>query len=353
MSYTNGLDDPSAFFNTVLYTGNETVRAITFDGNSDLAVDWIWLKSRSISGNHHLYDSVRGTQKHLRSNLDSAEGTNGGTDGVTAFSSNGVTIGTNTASNDDGETFVGWGWKAGTSFTNDASSTSVGTIDSAGSVNTDAGFAIISYTATGSAETIAHGLGTTPGFIITKRRDSADSWFVWNKTFSATQYLSMDTTNAVASASTVFGTLPTSTVYSTGGGGGTGTDGGTYISYLFAEKQGYSKFGKYTVSSGENNFIYLGFKPAFLIVKQTEASGNVNWGMFDDKRPGFNNANSFLYANTNAAEDSSNSHTIDFVSNGLRLRANTVGVNPGKDYVYFAFAAEPFVTSTGVPATAR
>ena len=111
MAYTT-IDDPSAYFNSLIYTGNVTVRALTFDGNSDLAVDWIWLKSRSISGNHHLYDSVRGTQKHLRSNLTSAEGTNGGTDGVTAFSSNGVTIGTNTASNDDGETFVGWGWKA-------------------------------------------------------------------------------------------------------------------------------------------------------------------------------------------------------------------------------------------------
>jgi len=350
MAYTE-IDDPSAFFQTTLYTGNGGTQSITNTGNSDLQPDFVWVKERNGATKHYLFDSVRGVEKSLHSHSADDELDNSNT--LTAFNSDGFSIGNLGEMNTSSDTYVAWQWKAGTSFTNDASSTSVGTIDSAGSINTTAGIAIISYTATGSAETIAHGLGTTPGLIITKRRNGSDSWFFWNDTFSATQYLSMDTTNAVLTASTVFGTLPTSTVYSTGGGGGTGTDGGTYISYVFAEKQGFSKFGKYTVSSGENNFIYLGFKPAFLIVKQTETGGNVNWGMFDNKRPGFNNANSFIYANTNAAEDTSNSHTIDFVSNGLRLRANTVGVNPGKDYIYWAVAAEPFVSSGGVPATAR
>ena len=352
MAYTT-IDDPSAYFNSLIYTGNVTVRALTFDGNSDLAVDWIWLKSRSISGNHHLYDSVRGTQKHLRSNLDSAEGTNGGTDGVTAFSSNGVTIGTNTASNDDGVTFVGWGWKAGTSFTNDASSTGVGSIDSTGSVSTDAGFSIISYTGTGSIGTVAHGLGAVPKMILFKNRSRASNWLVYHEAIGNTHNLYLDATNEKGDRADTFNdTSPTSSVF-TVGTADLNVSGDSIIAYCFADVQGYSKFGEYTVSSGENNFIYLGFKPAFLMVKQTETGGNLNWGMFDNKRPGFNNANSFVYANSNAAEDTSNAHTIDFVSNGLRLRANTVGVNPGKNYIYMAFAESPFVTSTGVPATAR
>jgi len=352
MAYTD-IDDPTEYFGTTLYTGNETVRAITFDGNSDLDVDWIWLKSRSSSGNHHVYDTVRGTQKHLRINLTNAEGTNGGTDGVTAFGSNGFTVGANTGSNQSGVTFVGWGWKAGTSFTNDASATGIGTIDSTGSVNTDAGFAIISYTATGSAETIAHGLGTTPGLIITKRRNGADSWFVWNKTFSATQYLSMDTTNAVGSASTVFGTLPTSTVYSTGGGGGTGTNGGTYISYLFAEKQGYSKFGSYTGNgNADGTFVYTGFKPAWTMIKRT--SGADNWVIDDGTRSPFNLMENTLYANLSNAEYTSNLYGIDFLSNGFKIRDDDGNYNSsGGSYIYMAFAENPFVTSTGVPATAR
>jgi len=359
MAYTD-IDDPTEYFGTTLYTGNETVRAITFDGNSDLDVDWIWLKSRSSSGNHHVYDTVRGTQKHLRINLTNAEGTNGGTDGVTAFGSNGFTVGANTGSNQSGVTFVGWGWKAGTSFTNDASGTGIGTIDSTGSVNTDAGFAIISYTATGSAETIAHGLGTTPGLIITKRRNGADSWFVWNKTFSATQYLSMDTTNAVGSASTVFGTLPTSTVYSTGGGGGTGTNGGTYISYLFAEKQGYSKFGSYTGNgNADGTFVYTGFKPAFTLIKRTDSTTGGSWILFDNKRGAnvINPVDVVLAASNNATEsDWGTTYDCDYLSNGFKWRhdgsSGYVNVS-GANYTFYAFAENPFVTSTGVPATAR
>ena len=351
MAYTT-IDDPSAYFNSLIYTGNVTVRALTFDGNSDLAVDWIWLKSRSISGNHHLYDSVRGTQKHLRSNLDSAEGTNGGTDGVTAFSSNGVTIGTNTASNDDGETFVGWGWKAGTSFTNDASGTGIGTIDSAGSVNTDAGFSIISFTGTEtSSQSVAHGLGAVPELIISKSRDVADNWMVYHGTYSSQQYQSLNLTTAVASSANIWTSLPTSTVINIGDNAGVNDDG-AMIMYAFRSVQGYSKFGSYTGNgNADGTFVYTGFKPALIIFKNAD-SGSADWVLYDNKRDGFNSNNIALYPNANAADDTGNDP--DILSNGFKQRATGSDRNGnGENIIYMAFAENPFVTSGGVPGLAE
>ena len=353
MAYTT-IDDPSAYFQTKLYTGNDSSRAITFDGNTDMQPDWSWFKARSEAYNHALFDSVRGTTKLIRSNQTTAEETHSTT--LTAFSSNGFSLGGGDAfTNADTVTYASWHWKAGTAFSNDASSTGVGTIDSTGSVNDTAGFSIISYTGTGANGSIKHGLSTAPRAMFFKNlEEGAEGWFVYHESVGNTKRAGLlNETSAPSTSSTFFqDTSPTSSIITLGSNHGcNGPD--KMICYAFAEKQGYSKFGKYTVSSGENNFIYLGFKPACLMVKQTETGGNLNWGMFDSKRPGFNNANSFVYANSNAAEDSSNAHTIDFVSNGLRLRANTVGVNPGKDYIYFAFAAEPFVSSGGVPATAR
>ena len=351
MAYTT-IDDPSAYFNSLIYTGNVTVRALTFDGNSDLAVDWIWLKSRSISGNHHLYDSVRGTQKHLRSNLDSAEGTNGGTDGVTAFSSNGVTIGTNTASNDDGETFVGWGWKAGTSFTNDASGTGIGTIDSAGSVNTDAGFSIISFTGTETnSQSVAHGLGAVPELIISKSRDVADNWMVHHGSFSENDYISLNLTNAKASASSVWSSLPTSTVINIGDNAGVNDDG-AMIMYAFRSVQGYSKFGSYTGNgNADGTFVYTGFKPALIIFKNAD-SGSADWVLYDNKRDGFNSNNIALYPNASAGDDTGNDP--DILSNGFKQRATGSDRNAnGENIIYMAFAENPFVTSGGVPGLAE
>jgi hypothetical protein len=359
MAYTD-IDDPSEYFNSLIYTGNVTVRALTFDGNSDLDVDWIWLKSRSASGNHHVYDTVRGTQKHLRTNLASAEGTNGGTDGVTAFSSNGVTIGTNTASNEDNTTFVGWGWKAGTSFSNDASSTSVGSLDSAGSVSTDAGFSIISYTGAGdgqasSTQTVAHGLGVVPQVLIVKNLADSTNWFVYhhkNTSAPATDVLYLNLNNATGDDNGPWNDVaPTSSVFTVGGDNGTNGNGDGMIAYCFAEKQGYSKFGSYTGNgNADGPFVYLGFKPSFVMIKVTSTTSN--WGMFDNKRLGFNPKNEFVRANETNAE-SSDYDGIDFLSNGFKLRTTSTLVNAAQSYIYMAFAENPFVTSTGVPATAR
>ena len=351
MAAYTAIDDPSVYFQIALYTGNQQVRNITFGGNSDLDVDWIWLKSRSATGNHHVYDTVRGTQKHLRTNLTNAEGTNGGTDGVTAFGSDGFTVGANTGSNANNVTFAGWGWKAGTSFTNDASSTGVGGIDSAGSVSTDAGFSIISFTDGGSNTTIAHGLGVVPKAIIIKNRAAGEDWYSYWQPLGNDKQLRLSSTAAVADAGSMWNdTTPTSSVFSLDADAA-GLSSGAYIAYCFAEKQGYSKFGSYTGNGNANGtFVHTGFKPAFVLIKITD-NGSQDWFILDNKRSPFNLVDDSLAPNQNDAEYTSEAN-LDFLSNGFKLRMTSIRVNGSENnYIYMAFAENPFVTSTGVPTT--
>ena len=342
------IDKPSDYFDTKLYTATASDLSIT---GLDFAPNWIWIKSRNLTGDHSIFDSVRGTGKQLQSNTNGAEFTTA--DALSAFNSDGFSItGTgNNYTNRDGRTYASWNWKAGTSFTNDASATGIGTIDSNGSVSSDAGFGIVKWSGTGSAGTIAHNMGSTPSYLIIKRLSEAN-WLVQTTALGYGNFLALNTTDASASASTLV-TGVSSTLVTLGDNGSVNGSGQDYIGYFFSEKQGYSKFGSYIANSNSSNFIYTGFKPAFLMVKQTDSGGNQNWGMFDNKRPGYNSQNGFLYANTNGAEDTSNATSIDLLSNGFQLRANTVGSNPGKSYIYMCFASNPLVTSTGVPTTAR
>tara|TARA_R110001583_G_scaffold155128_2_gene306814 strand:+ start:661 stop:1698 length:1038 start_codon:yes stop_codon:yes gene_type:complete len=343
-AYTT-IDKPSDYFTPKLYAGNDTGQSITMD----FAPNWVWIKDRSGTDPHGVYDSVRGALKQLRMNLDNAERELAGS--LTAFNSDGFTVGNDDGTNDNAHNFVSWNWRAGTSFSNDASSTSVGSIDSSGSVNTDAGFSIITYVGTGSAETIAHGLGATPGFIITRRIDGADSWMTYNKSFSAAQYMYINGDGAIYSASSVFGTLPTSTVYSTGGGTATGASGGNFISYCFAEKQGYSKFGSYKATEDiDGTSIYTGFSPAWVMIKQSNLARD--WYIYDSERNTSNPVTQEINANNNGTEDTVVS--IDFLANGFQIKTTGASLNDaGGTYIYWAFAKQPLVTSTGVPATAR
>jgi hypothetical protein len=249
---------------------------------------------------------------------------------------------------------VAWQWKAGTSFTNDASSTGIGSIDSAGSFNNDAGFSIVSFTGTGSNGTIKHGLSTAPKMLIIKRRDPSQSWSVYHTSLGTNKRLYLDLTDAVETTTTACNnTAPTSSVFSVGTSNATNGNGENMIAYCFAEKQGYSKFGSYT---GNNNadgpFVYTGFKPAWLMIKIASGTTN-NWMMYDNKRSTFNLTDKIFEANNNGAEGTGLG--IDMLSNGFKIRTtagNGTNYNGGT-YIYMAFAENPFVTSTGVPATAR
>jgi len=350
MAYTD-IDKPSDYFNTKLYTGNgSNGHSITGVG---FAPNWVWIKNRS-TGANRLFDSVRGVNKIFTSdNTSASEGNYSST--LTAFGSDGFTLANDSDGfnvNANSNSYVSWNWKAGTSFTNDASGTGIGSIDSTGSVNTDSGFSIVSWTSPNSnVNTIAHGLGAVPKMIIMKKRGSAGGWITYHQAMGNTHGMFLSTANAQEDNAAFFNdTSPTSTVFTTG------TDAGlinnTMMAYCFAEKTGFNKFGSY-VGNGNNNgtFVYTGFKPAFIMVKRA-VGGSGNWHITDNKRDPFNVNDSYLSANATSAE--SDFDHSDFLSNGIKFRTNNDGFNQSGDtYIYMAFAENPFVTSTGVPATAR
>ena len=350
MAYTT-IDDPSAFFQTALYTGNSGTLAVTNDGNSDLQPDLVWTKKRSDTSHNTLVDSSRGATKQIYSNLTAAEET---VSGVTAFNTDGFTLGSNGTANLNGATFVGWQWKAngGTTATNNDGSTA-----STVQVNQDAGFSIITYTGTGSETTFGHGLGVAPEVIIAKKRGGSASWVVWFKAFNNSDgYLVLNATDKMEEATTIFtNTDPTSSVITLGSSSTVNQNTVTHLMYAFSPKQGYSKFGKYVGNGNANGtFVYTGFKPAFVMIKPT--SYTEAWVIIDAERNPYNQAMLQLNPNSSGAEYNGASVTngIDILSNGFKVRTSRTELNTsGGSLIYMAFAENPFVTSTGAPTTAR
>jgi len=349
MAYTS-IDDPTIYFNTLLWTGNGADgRALTGVG---FQPDLVWIKDRDDTESHRLTDSVRGATKSLRSNQTNVEATE--TDGLQSFDSDGFTVGTQGSMNkSNGDKFVGWSWKAGTSFTNDASSTGIGTIDSSGSVSTDAGFSIITWTGNAtSSQSVAHGLGAVPKVILTKNTDNGSQpWKCYFEAVGNAKYLQLNATDAPATSGVWSSTTPTSSIISISNDTGINGSGNTILAYCFAEKKGYSKFGSF-ISNGSNDgvFCWLGFKPAWVMIKDTAAR---SWIILDNKRNTFNVVNNRLFADSTDAQNTS-VDALDFLSNGFKIRStnSSVGIS-GNTYIYMAFAESPFVTSTGIPTTAR
>ena len=350
MSYTNGLDKPSDYFVSNLHTGNGGTLNIT---SLDFQPDWVWVKERNNAKDHALYDSVRGANKLLESNKTGVEATTSA--GISSFNSDGWTTGDFFQTNDNGDSYVSWNWKAGTSFTNDASATGIGSIDSTGSVNQDAGFSIVSWTGDGNTSgTIKHGLSTAPAMIISKNRDGAENWFCYHKSLGATKYIRLNITNAAGSATSIWNdTEPTTSVFTVGNDTSVNSNNVKYIAYCFAEKQGYSKFGSYTGNgNADGTFVYTGFKPGFFMAKRIDAS-DMPWVMIDNKRNSFNALSNTLLANSAEAANTGTDRA-DFLSQGVKIRTTSGAWNAsGASFIFMAFAENPFVTSTGVPATAR
>ena len=349
MAYTD-IDDPSAYFQNLLWTGNNTDgTALTFDGNSDMQPDFVWVKHRNGTGYHGLFDSVRGVTKRLHTNTTGAEGTVA--ESLQSFNSNGFTVGNNSEINGSSKTYVGWNWKAGTSFSNSAGANGAN-LASTGSVSTTAGFSIVSFTGNRSTtRNIYHGLGAVPKMIIFKNRSTTNGWTVYNEAIGNANKLTLNSTNASGGCSACFAsTNPTSTLFSVGDDSDTNGTSNNMIAYCFADVKGYSKISSYK-GTGSNNFIYTGFKVGWLLVKVSD--GTNGWLVIDTKRSPANPQGKFVYANANSAEG-----TVtygEFFSNGFGWKGtNSIAVNQsGKNYVYMAFAENPFVTSTGIPATAR
>jgi hypothetical protein len=294
-----------------------------------------------------LVDSSRGTSIQIYTNLTYQDDP---VSGVTAFNTDGFILGSNGTANLSGATFVGWQWKAngGTTSTDTTSS-----ITSTVQVNSDAGFSIVTYTGDGTTTGgFGHGLGVAPKVVFVKRRNAAANWCVYHESIGAGFYLQLDTTAAQQSGPWQ-SLAPSSTTVIVYGGGLVNGNGDTYVAYCFAEKQGYSKFGKY-VGNGNTNgaFVYTGFKPAWVMIKQSNTARN--WQIFDNKRDGYNkDYMPRLKADTSDAETANSGASMDFVSNGFKMRTDQTGANQsGGTYIYMAFAENPFVAG-GIPTTAR
>ena len=352
MAYTT-IDKPSDYFETKLYTGNGGTLNVT---GLDFSPNWVWIKSRSSSRVHCLFDTVRSATKRLQTNEADTEYTT--SNSLTGFNSDGFSLGSYNQSNEGSANFVSWNWKAGTSFSNSAGANGA-TLASTGSISTTAGFSIISFTGDGNTGAkIAHGLGVKPDMIILKMRSVGDtSWGVYHKAIGATKYLRLNNTGGTVTSNTRWNNIePTSTVFTLGSSGDVNQNNATIIAYCFADVQGYSKMGSY-VGNGSDTpngvFVYLGFTPAYILIKATDSN---SWVIVNNKSPDNSNpVDNSLAADSAAAETTGDSNTtFNFLSNGFKTNGNSGNNNSsGQEYVFMAFAQRPFVTSTGVPATAR
>jgi hypothetical protein len=332
---TQNLPEPTIkrgnqYFDVSLYTGTGSAQTIVNGGG--FQPDLVWQKGRGEVASLRLIDSVRGVDKVIYSNLTNAEATEDGV--VDSFNSNGYTGGgANVVTS--GFAGVGWQWKAsGSTVTNTDGSTT-----STVSANPTAGFSIVTFTATGTTAEVGHGLGVVPNMIVLKRRNSADNWFVNHSGFATrtNNWLALNTTGAISTASTTF-TGFSSTTMSFGGGLMVNT--GTYVAYCFAEVAGYSKFGSYTGNgSADGPFVFCGFRPALVMYKRTDSTAN--WLMLDTALNPSNNSSTYLIPNSSSSEGTDN--VFDILSNGFKLRnGGAAGNASGGTYIFMAFAEHPF-----------
>jgi hypothetical protein len=329
MAYTT-IDNPELYFQVKIYTGDASTQAVTLDGDEDMQPNFVWIKNRATTGYNTLFDSVRGVEKPLWSNATSSEGSDSNT--LTAFGSDGFTVGSDAAVNGSGNSLVAYCWKE----------------------SADAGFDIVTYTGNETARTISHSLSAKPRVIICKGRSVASNWTTQHGSYGAEKQFQLQETDAVADHATTWNdTEPTTSVFSVGTGTACNDNGETFVAYLFAEKQGFSKFGSYVGNANtDGTFIYTGFSPAWILHKRASDTGD--WRVWNNKSEGFNPNPHALFPNTDATEYNTSNLHIDFLSNGFKFRTSDSNVNTsGETYIYMAFAEAPFVNSNGVPCNAR
>ena len=342
MAYTT-IDDPTVYFNTKLYTGTGSSLANTGVGFQS---DFTWIKGRSGTTEHVLTDAVRGVTKELNSNDATVEETVA--QGLTAFGSDGFTVGTDASYNTSSATYASWNWKAnGAGATNEDGS--INTTKT--SASTTSGFSIVTYTGTGSNATLGHGLGIKPSVIIVKNLETnGEDWAIYNEALGYSKYLKLNATTTVSTNTNRFNAVPTTSLINIGAVNETNQSSKKHVAYCFANIQGFSKMGTYTGNgNADGAFVYTGFKPAWVLLKNTAATEA--YFLFDNKR-GVNGAMVASFPDETAA-DGGAADNIDLLSNGFKLRASGAIVNSAAEFFYMAFAENPLVTSTGVPATAR
>ena len=330
--------DGSDYFEPKLYTGNggtNTISGLSF------SPDWTWIKRRNSSGSHSIHDTVRGATKRIRSESSDAETTE--TTALTAFTSDGFTLGVGGTANGNNDSFISWNWDAGSSTVSNTD----GSITSSIRASQTSGFSVVSYTGSGSTATVGHGLNAALDFVIIKRRNSTGQFRSWHSALSNTQGIDLNSTSAAFTDDSFNNTIPTSSVFTIKGGvANVNSSGSTYIAYCFSAVASYSAFGEYSGNSSTDGvFVHTGFRPAWLMVRAYSAGGS--WSIFDNKRDPFNVMDRFLFAEQNFAEQDAD--TVDFLSNGFKFRTGGGDHNfSGRDYLYIAFAENPFQANGGL-----
>jgi hypothetical protein len=327
-----------------LYTGNGSTQTISGLGFSP---DLVWIKSRNNAGDpvngvwHNVFDTIRTAGKALFTNTTSAEATNDSNGYLSAFNSDGfaVTAGSNSPNNVNNGTgtYVAWTWDAGTSTVTNTQ----GSITTTVRANTTAGFSVFTYTGTGAAGSVGHGLGVAPSLLICKQRNGTADWVVYHSSLGRDKYLILNSTAAQGSVTGYWGNSdPTSTVvnFSAGYGGNNGTSN-TYVMYAFAPVVGYSSFGSYTGNgSSDGPFVFTGFRPRYFFIKRSDSTGD--WRVYDAARSPYNTAGNDLLFNSSQAD--ADVWPFDIVSNGFKARSSDTRVNAsGATFVYAAFAESP------------
>jgi len=343
MPTTYAIPDGRTVMAATLYTGTGSALTISNAVNGvSFQPDFIWIKPRSIAGSHGLFDSVRGYSKSVRSNDTRAEDTSPANTDLTAFNSNGFSVGPSNYidTSTNGATVVAWNWKAGGT----AVSNTAGSITSSVSANTTAGFSVVTYTGTGANATVGHGLGVAPSMMILKNRSSAVNWRIYHASL-ANASTTLDFTTAAAdgtNATTFNATAPTSTVFSLGTSSVVNGSGNLQVAYCFAAVAGYSAFGSYTGNgSADGPFVFTNFRPRYVLTKRTNSTGG--WVILDSSRDTYNVSGNILQAESADAELSASSYpTLDILSNGFKIRSSTIQNASGGTYIYACFAENPF-----------
>ena len=342
----SAIKDGSKYMNTITWSGDNTSpRTLTGVG---FEPDLIWTKGRSNATSHQLFDSVRGfgSNKELSSNQTTAEGgDNSGLYGyVSASASDGFQVTTGTTHddyvNDSARTYVAWNWRG--SDSSPVTNTD-GTMTSTVSANTTSGFSVVTYTGTGSAVTVGHGLGVAPACFLVKPTSFAGNWIVYHQGMGNNGGMQLNQTSGKATNIGYFNnTSPTSNTISLGIYGSTSSE--DFVAYCFAEVEGFSKFGTYAGNgSTDGTFVYTGFRPAFIICKRY--NGTDYWVTSDSTRNTYNQVYSELFPNDSLAEYNDPARAIDFVSNGFKFRNSDYSNYSGSQYIYMAFAENPFKNS--------
>ncbi len=329
---------PEDYFAPATYSGTGTTGLSVTTGH---ASGFVWIKDRQDPNNHVLFDQVRGANKSLASNLTNAEATITAGAGLLSFDSDGFTLGTETSgpgstnASPAGRPYIAWSWKANGSGVSNTD----GNVTSTVSANTTSGFSVVTWTGSESvSDQIGHGLSQKPDVIIARRRDGTHPWVVWGEAIG-TAYnsrLFLNTTNAIGTTGSIGASTNTYFAYDVGGGE-------LWLAYCFHSVEGFSKCSSYVGNgNADGTFVYTGFRPAFVMIKRTDAS-NYSWYMKDTERNLYNVADLQMYANASDADATSSAASNDMLSNGFKLRGTSAGVNAsGGTYIYMAFAENPF-----------